>query len=171
QAFQIGANAGETISVSGIVNANATALGSYSRASVTGVAATTFTAINAGDLTIDGGNGNGAISVGGIAASASATERAGAIRDAINSVSDQTGVYAVNDTATTVTLVSTSGTGITIAHAGASSSVATTGLAAGTTAAATSTGFASLDISTVAGADTAMQSMSAALDAVNTARA
>ncbi len=171
QAFQVGANAGETISVASIVNANSTALGSYSRASVTSVAATTFTAVTAGDLTIDGGNGAGAISVGGIAASASATERAGAVRDAVNSVSDQTGVYAVNDTATTVTLVSTSGTGITIAHAGATSTTATTGLTAATTAAATASGFASLDLSSVAGADTAMQSMDAALNAVNTARA
>ena len=171
QAFQVGANAGETISVASIVNANSTALGTYDRASVTGAAATTFTAITAGHLTIDGGNGNGAISVGAIAADTSATERAGGIRDAINSVSDQTGVYAVNDTATTVTLVSTSGTGITIAHAGATSTAATTGLTAATTATASNTGFASLDLSSVAGADTAMQSMSAALDAVNTARA
>ncbi len=172
QAFQVGANAGETISVSSIVNANSTSLGSYTRASVTGAAATAFTAVTAGDLTIDGGNGNGAISVGAIAANASATERAGAVRDAVNSVSDQTGVYAVNDTATTVTLVSTSGTGITIAHAAlGTSSAATTGLSAGTTATSTATGFAALSLASVAGADTAMQSMDAALDAVNTARA
>jgi flagellin len=171
QAFQVGANAGETISVASIANANSTALGTYSRASVTGAAASAFTAVTAGDLTIDGGNGNGAISVGGISANASATERAGAVRDAVNSVSDQTGVYAVNDTATTVTLVSTSGTGITIAHAGATSTLATTGLTAATTATATATGFAALDLSSVAGADTAMQSMDAALNAVNTARA
>ncbi len=170
QAFQIGANAGETISVSGIVDANAGSLGTYTRASVTGAAATTFTAITAGHLTIDGGNGAGAISVGGIGADSSATERANSIRNAVNSVSDQTGVYAVNDTATTVTLVSTSGTGITVAHAGASSTAATTGLTAATTNASTSTGFASLDLSSVAGADTAMQSMDAALNAVNTAR-
>jgi flagellin len=171
QAFQVGANAGETISVSSIVNANSTALGSYSRASVTGAAATAFTAVTAGHLTIDGGNGAGAISVGAIAAHASATERAGGVRDAVNSVSGQTGVYAVNDTATTVTLVSTSGTGITIAHAGGTSTAATTGLTAATTATTTNTGFASMNISTVAGADTAMQSMDAALTAVNTARA
>lgn len=169
--FQVGANQGETISISGIANANDTALGTYTRATVTGAAATAFTAITAGDLTIDGGNGKGAISVGAIAVNTTAAERAGSLRDAINSVSDQTGVYAVNDTATTITLVSTSGTGITIAHAGASSTVATTGLAAATTATATNTGFNALNISTVAGADTAMQSMDAALKAVNSARA
>jgi flagellin len=171
QSFQVGANAGETVDIASIVNANASALGTYSRAEVTGVAATTFTAITAGDLTIDGGNGNGAISVGAVALATSASERAGGVRDAVNSVSDQTGVYAINETATTVTLVSTSGTGITVAHAGASSTLATTGLTAATTATTTSTGFASLDLSSVAGADTAMQSMDAALSAVNTARA
>jgi len=170
KAFQVGANQGETISISSIVNANDTALGTYTRATVTGAAASAFTAITAGHLTIDGGNGKGAISVGAIAADTTAAERAGSIRDAINSVSDQTGVYAVNDTATTVTLVSTSGTGITIAHAGATSTVAETGLTASTTVTASYTGFNTLDISTVAGADTAMQSMDAALKAVNSAR-
>lgn len=168
--FQVGANQGETISISSIVNANDTALGTYTRATVTGIAATAFTAITAGDLTINGGNGKGAISVGAIAADSSAAERAGSLRDAINSVSDQTGVYAVNDTSTTITLVSTSGTGITIAHAGTSDAT-TTGLTAATTATASNTGFNALDISTVAGADTAMQSMDAALKAVNSARA
>jgi len=164
QAFQVGANQGETISVSSIVNANSSALGSYSRATVTGGAATAFTAVTAGDLTING------TSVGGLAAAASATERASQVRDAVNSKSDTTGVYAVNDTATTVTLVSTTAD-IVVAHAGASSSAAITGLTAATTARATSTGFSSLDISTTSGADTAMQSMDAALSAISTARA
>ncbi|MEQ1439341.1 flagellin [Fontimonas sp. SYSU GA230001] len=170
QVFQVGANAGQTITISGIVNATSANLGTYTSASVTGVAATTFTAITAGDLTIDGGNGNGAISVGAIAADTSATERAASIVNAVNSVADQTGVYAVNDTATTVTLFSTSGTGITIGLAG-SATTATTGLTAGTTAATSSTGFATLDLTNVAGADTAMRQMDAALAAVNTARA
>ncbi|MGV8922430.1 MAG: flagellin [Thermomonas sp.] len=164
QAFQVGANQGETITVSSIANANSSALGTYSRASVTGGAATAFTAVTAGDLTING------TSVGGIAAGASATERASQIRDAVNSVSGTSGVYAVNDTATTVSLVSTTAD-ITVAFAGASASAATTGLAVGTTARSTNTGFATLDISTAAGADTAMQSMDAALSSINTARA
>jgi len=164
QAFQVGANQGETIAVSSIVNANSSALGSYSRATVTGVAATAFTAVTAGDLTING------TSVGGIAAAASATERASGVRDAVNSVSGTSGVYAVNDTATTVTLVSTTAD-VVVAFAGASATTAITGLTAATTTRATSTGFATLDISTASGADTAMQSMDAALSAINTARA
>jgi len=164
QAFQVGANQGETISVSSIVNANSSALGSYSRATVTGGAATAFTAVTAGDLTING------TSVGGIAAASSATERASQVRDAVNSTSDTTGVYAVNDTATTVTLVSTTAD-IAVAHVASPSSAAITGLTAATTSRTTSTGFASLDISTTSGADAAMQSMDAALSAVSTARA
>jgi flagellin len=170
QTFQVGANAGQTINVASIVDSSSANLGTYTSAQVTGAAATAFTAVTAGDLTIDGGNGNGAISVGGIGADTSATERAASVRTAVNSVSDQTGVYAVNDTATTVTLVSTTGA-ITIAHAGATSSAAITGLTAATTATASSTGFATLDISNVAGADTAMRQMDAALSAVNSARA
>jgi flagellin len=164
QAFQVGANQGETISVSAIVNANSSALGTYSRASVTGGAATAFTAVTAGDLTVNG------TSVGGIAADTSATERAASVRDAVNSVSDTTGVYAINDTATTVTLVSTTAD-IVVAHAGASSTALTTGLSAATTTRTASTGFGSLDISTTSGADAAMQSMDAALSTINTARA
>ncbi len=163
QTFQVGANSGETISVNSIVNAQSTALGTTTSAGVTGVAATSFTAITAGDLTING------VSVGGIAADTSAVERAGSIRDAINSVSDQTGVYATNDTSTTVSLTSTNA--ITVAFAGLSADTTTTGLTAATTATATTTGFSTLDLSTVAGANTAIGTMDAALEAVNTARA
>ena len=164
QVFQVGANQGETITVSSIVDASSANLGTFDRASVTGAAATAFTAVTAGDLTVNG------ISVGAIAADTSATERAAGVREAVNSVSDQTGVYAVNDTPTTITLVSTT-QNIAIAHAGASSTAATTGLTAATTNLASSTGFAALDISTTAGADAAMQSMDAALSSINTARA
>jgi len=161
--FQVGANSGQTISITSIANTQSTALGTYSRATVTGAAATAFTAVTAGDLTING------TSVGAIAASASAVERAGAVRDAVNSVAATTGVYATTDTSTTVTLSSSSA--ITVAHAGATSTAAITGLTAATTAVSSTTGFSTLDISTVAGADTAMNAMDAALASVNTARA
>jgi flagellin len=162
-AFQVGANVNETITVTGIVDANVASLGSVTKAQVTGAAATAFTAVTAGDLTING------TSVGGIAAGASATERASQVRDAINSVADTTGVYATNDTATTVTLSSASN--IVIAHAGATSTLAITGLTAATTNTATATGFVGLSIGSVPGANLAIQSMDAALTAVNDARA
>jgi len=163
QSFQIGANAGQVITVGSIVNANASALGTYTSASVTGAAATTLTAVTAGDLTING------VSVGGIGAASSATQRASQIRDAINSVADQTGVYAINDTGTTVTLNSSGNSGITVAMSG-TGTTATTGLTAAVTAAATQTGYATLDLSTSAGATLALTQMDAALNDVNTAR-
>lgn len=163
QSFQIGANAGQVITVGAIVNANASALGTYTSASVTGAAATTLTAITAGDLTING------VSVGGIGAASSATQRASQIRDAINSVADQTGVYAINDTGTTVTLNSSGNSGITVAMSG-TGTTATTGLTAAVTAAATQTGYATMDLSTSAGATLALTQMDAALNDVNTAR-
>ena len=168
QTFQVGANSGETISVNSIVNAQSTALGTTTSAAVTGIAATGFAnALAAGDITIDDASGT-AINVGAVAADTSATTRAGSLRDAINAISDQTGVYATNDTATTLTL--TSSNAITIAFAGAGST-ANTGLTAATTATATTTGFSTLDLSNVAGANTAIGTMDAALTAVNTARA
>ena len=162
--FQVGANNGETIAVSSIVNASSTALGVTTSAAVTGDAATAFTAIAAGAITIDDA-GSTAIDVVAVGADTSATERAGSMRDAINAVSDQTGVYATNDTATTITL--TSSHDIVIVGAAA----ATSGLTAGTTLAGSTTGFSALDLGTAAGANIAIDSMDAALTAVNTARA
>ena len=170
QSFQVGANAGQTIDITSIVNANDTALGTYQAAEVSGVAATGFAnALADGDVTILDKDGV-AVNIGPIAAAASATERAGQIRDAVNAISDQTGVFARNDTQNSLTLSTTTNTnGIVIAFAGAGNT-ANTGLAAGTTAISAQTGFDTLDLSTTAGADTALNQMDAALSAVNTAR-
>jgi flagellar hook-associated protein 3 FlgL len=97
-------------------------------AEVTGIAATGFGAIAAGDLTING------ISVGAIPAAADAAERASQIRDAINAISDITGVNAALDTSTTVTLSSSAGDIDVVA-----ASTANTGLTTGTSAATTGT--------------------------------
>ncbi len=163
QAFQVGANVNETISVASIVDANVANLGTITKAQVTGAAATAFTAITAGHLTVNG------TSVGAVAAGASATERASQIRDAVNSVADTTGVYATNDTATTVTL--TGATNIAVAFGGASATTAITGLTAATTNTATTTGFTGLAVTTTSGANLAIDSTDAALTAVNSARA
>jgi flagellin len=167
--FQVGSNAGETLTISSLANVNSTSLGTYTGAAVTGAAATAFTAITAGDLTIDGPSSAAGVSLGAIAAAANATERAAQIRTAVNAVSAQTGVYAVADSGTTVSLRSTGA--ITIAFAGASATTATTGLTAATTATATQTGFNVSSIATVAGANEAMVSMDGALSAVASARA
>lgn len=164
-AFQVGANVGETITITNIANAQVAQLGTSTIAQVTGAAASAFTAITAGDLTING------TSVGGIAVDTNAANRAASIAAAVNSVSGSTNVYATVLSSTQVTLTNSSGSNIVIAFAGGSATTATTGLTAATTTPTASTGFAALDIGSIAGADTAITQMDAALNAVNTARA
>jgi len=169
QAFQVGANVGETISISSLVNAQSSALGTStsSTANVTGAAATAFTAITAGDLTING------VSVGAVAAGTDAKTQSDNIVAAINKVSDSTSVTATSDAAGKISLVNKSGNSTVVAFAGASASTAITGLTAGTTAATTTTGagFANVDISNTANADFAIAAMDSALSAVNAGRA
>ncbi len=162
QAFQVGANIHETITVDAVVDAKSESLGTSTFATVDGVAATTFTALAEGDLTINGED------VAAIGVHTTAAERAGALREAINDIADVTGVYATNYTTDTITLRS-SGTDDLIV--GGTAAAATTGLTAATTAAADSVGFAALDISTAKGADSAMVAMDSALTSVNDARA
>jgi flagellin len=166
--FQVGANAGETLSIASLANVSSTALGSYNSASVTGVAATAFTAITAGDLTITGPSSGSAVSLGAIGAAADATARAAQIRTAVNAVSAQTGVYAIEGSGTTVSLWAAGG--ITIGQSGTATTAAT-GLTAATTAATAQTGFNTVSIGTTTGANQAMIQMDAALSAVAGARA
>ena len=162
QAFQVGANQGETINISGIVNASSASLGTSKAigpVSVTGgnVAATAVT-----DLTVAG------ISVASTtptADAAGAAAMAGAINTALTTGGNTDITASVVGTA--VKLTSASGADIAVAGA----AIAGSGLTAATTSAATLTGFAGLDISTVAGADAAMRSMDGALTAINSARA
>jgi flagellin len=81
QVFQVGANQGETINISGIANAKTNALGQWSTAAETGTAVTT--ALEAGDLTING------IDVGAVA-----TADAKDMASAINKLTSQTNVTA-----------------------------------------------------------------------------
>jgi len=169
QAFQVGANVGETISITSLVNAQSSSLGTStsSTANVTGAAATAFTAITAGDLTING------VSVGAVAAGGNAATQGANIAAAINTKSGLTNVTATADAAGKVSLVNVSGSSTVVAFAGASASTAITGLTAGTTAATSSTvaGFAGVDISTTVGADVAIAAMDSALSAINAGRA
>ena len=166
--FQVGANAGETLSISSLANVSSTALGTYSAASVTGVAATGFTAITAGDLTIDGPTSAAGVSLGAISTAADATARAAQIRTAVNAVSSQTGVYAVEGSGTTVQLWSAGA--ITVGLAG-TATTANTGLTAATTAATNQTGFNTVSIATVTGANQALVQMDGALSSVASSRA
>ncbi|SFN34342.1 flagellin [Nitrosospira briensis] len=172
QAFQVGANVGETINITSLANAQSASLGTTTTytSSVTGVAPSAFTAttddIAAGDLTING------VDVGAIAAAGTAPLQGAAVAAAINLVTSTSGVTAAADAAGLVTLTSTSSAGITVAFSGAANT-ARTGLTAATTAATvgSTVGFASLAIDTTAGADSAIASMDSALSALNAARA
>ena len=103
-----------------------------------------------------------------LTAAATTTDRLAQIKDAINNQSSKTAVAASID-ATSGKLVLTSSHDITVAGALAT---AATGFSATLTAtAATVTGFSTLDLSSVAGANLAMQYMDSALSAINSSRA
>ncbi|MDO8206590.1 MAG: flagellin [Gallionella sp.] len=184
QAFQVGANSGESISINKIVNSTSTALGVTSvTAAASTIAATTATngfagALAAGDVKING------VDIGAIAAAGSAAERGAQIAAAANAVSGQTGVLATVASTGVVTfnnygsvptnpaLPAVINTGITLALAG-TGTVANTGITAQTATAASVTagaGFSGLDLTSVAGADAAIAHMDNAMTAINSAR-
>jgi len=179
QDFQIGANAGEVITVASIANAQSSSLGSTSVATFNGVAATGFAnAITGGNgvLTIQDGS---AVPVAieilppgtNIAAASTQTERTAQIKDAVNNQSAKTGVAASID-ASSGNLVLTSSHAVTVAgtETVAAGTALNSGLAAGTQAAATTNGFGTLDLSSSAGATLAIKYMDSALTSLNTAR-
>ena len=125
--FQIGANAGDSITIDSISNTTAAKLGSEATyaevATATVTTATEFwTAIAAGTIAISG-NGVEA-DLGAIAAAASAEERAGQIVAAVNDKTGQTGVFAFITSGNKVQLQSQTGdfklSGSTVANAGIS---------------------------------------------------
>ncbi len=174
QAFQVGANQGETINVASIANAKSTALGSWT--AVTGISSTTGVAaavgaLASGDLTINGFN------VGAVTAGVDATAQGAAVATAINTQTAQSGVTATSALGV-ITLTAATGTAVVIG--GATANQATTESRTGLTfgsktmtavAGAATTGFSALDISTSLGADNAMLAMDAALTSINSARA
>jgi len=170
QQFQVGANAGETISVNDVVNAQTSNLGANSLAVDVGGTITTFVDLVAGNFTIDDSTG-AAIDVGAIT-STSVADHAEKLRVAINAISSQTDVYATLDAAGTA-LTLTSDRAIDFDLSGAPGVIANVGFATGnnTEALAAVTGFSTLDVSSVGGANVAIQTMDSALNAVNTARA
>jgi flagellin len=174
QAFQVGANQGETIEVSGIADANIDALGTWNlvptRATSVGVAAAAG-ALAAGDLTING------VDIGVVAAGADATAQGAAVAAAINLKTAEHGVTATS-AAGVLTLEAAKGTAVVIGGTAANEAQTETrtGLTFGNAtmvdvAGAAQTGFASLTVADVAGADNAILAMDAALNAVNSARA
>jgi flagellin len=166
-AFQVGANAGETISISSIANTQTAAIGgtytrttgSFNATGLTGFA----TAIAAGGVLLNG------VDIGAIGSAANAQERAGQLVEAINRVSAQSGVGASYDATTgDVTLVSNAA----VVTTGTTNSATVAGIAnAFTGTSATSTGITSVNVSSFTDAQLAIGQIDNALTAVNSSRA
>jgi flagellin len=168
QQFQVGANAGETITVSSIANASLAQLGGTTNIATTSAAASGLTgfatAIAAGGVTING------VDIGAVSAAGSASERANQLIDSINRVSGQTNVGASYDNATgQISLRSNSGAAITVA--GTTNDATVAGFANGATAAVATTGIAGLSVSSFATSQTALVQIDSALTSINSSRA
>ncbi|MGE0330437.1 MAG: flagellin [Ramlibacter sp.] len=160
--FQVGADAGEDITVSSITNAQLAGMGVVNRAATqSSTAITDLTATALGDLTINGTD------IGVLAAAGTTQERQAQVVDAINRISTTTGVGAFFDTANNVIALTSSATITLTGAAGAKVGF----VAADSAAAAASANMASLDISSYGGAQLAIQQTDAALSQINTARA
>ncbi|MGH8084399.1 MAG: flagellin [Lysobacter sp.] len=171
QVFQVGANQGETITVSGIVDASSAALGTWTSADSTTytqtTAAATATAFATGvSMDINGvtiSTADGAADAGAAATALQAAFDAAKTANPTELANVTMAGGAITSTDETLTLANlTNVSGVT---AGSTDGTAT--VVAGTA----QTGFGSLDISSATGADNAMLAMDAALTAINTARA
>lgn len=167
--FQVGANSGETITVSSLVDANVAALGTVTAASGQSSAVTGISALGApaaGSLVINGTDISTQIGAAG-----SSQQRVGQVVDAINNSSTTTGVNAAFDSATGRIVLSSAAD---IVVTGTDDGTATGFDAAGTDGDATATttnGLTGLDLSSFAGASLAIQQIDSALGQVNSARA
>ncbi len=188
--FQVGANAGDNITVGSLADTTAGKLsninyGEAQQTALTGASITGFaTAITDGTLTIQVGGGT-AVNLGAIGAANSGTERLGQVVEAINRKTADTGVSAfLTETATgtfTVDLLSSkldaAGAPQTVVFSAGFTDTTTgileaTGLASDTPAAAAArVGIANIDVTTEKGAYIAMKKLDNALDSVNGARA
>ena len=193
----IGQAASSAYATAQAINASQSAVVATANATNTtaNAAATFASAPGAGDLTING------IAVGAVTAGTDATTQGANLASAINAVSAASGVTATNTagvvtlaaadgsnittafsgsasaantsltagtTYGSVSLTSSSPAGITVGGSLASAGGLTSGLSASTK---TGTALSLIDISTVAGANTALASVDAALNSVNSSRA
>jgi flagellin len=160
--FQVGSDAGESITIANITDANIAALGTMTKAtSQSSTAISDLTATALGDIVINGTD------VGVIAAAGTTQERQAQVVDAINRVSTTTGVSAFFDT-TNAKIVLTSAASYTVAGATAAKT-GFDGTEDGT--ATTVTGMTALDISGYSGAQDAISMADSALKQINSARA
>jgi flagellin len=160
--FQVGADAGESITVNSITNAQLAGMGVVNRASTqSSTAITNLAATALADLTVNGTD------IGVLAAVGTSQERTAQVIDAINRISTTTNVGAFFDAQNNKIVLTSSGNITLTGAAGAKVGF----VAADSATAAASANMASLDISSYGGAQLAMQQCDAALAQINGARA
>ena len=166
--FQVGANVGESITISSIANVQVASLGgTYTRFEAS-IAASTLsgfgTAIAAGGVTIGGTD------IGAIAAAGSAQERAGQLAEAINRVSSTTGVGASYNTGSGNLTLTKDGSAVVVAGTANLATVA--GWANGNVGTSTTTtGVNGTSLSSFTNAQAAIGLLDAAINSVSTSRA
>jgi flagellin len=173
QAFQIGANQGQTITVDNITDANIASLGSWTEPATTTYTQTTASAV-ATDATLGMSIDINGVTISTADGAADATAAAAAFKTAF----DTAKADPLNTALANVTMAADGKITSTDATLELGNLTNVGGVTAGTTngtatevAGASHTGFAALDISTTAGADNAILAMDAALKSVNSARA
>ncbi|WP_298927206.1 flagellin [uncultured Ramlibacter sp.] len=183
--FQVGANAGESITIDKLTDAQLTSMGTIKAPAITGADVTDalnftdLTAITAGDLEITVGTKT--FKLDAIPLALTKTERQTQMLDAINKDSALHGVSAYLD-ATTNSIVMTSSADFKLAAVGATATVDTTGftfsatvppLPPGDEAASTSTDVSMivLNVGSYEAAQLAMLQCDKALEEINSARA
>jgi flagellin len=189
--FQVGANAGDNITIGSLTDTTADNLSSIVYGEETRViSAANITAMSDYDTDITTGltiavGGAAAVDLGELEAATSETARLGQVVEAINRKTSETGVSAFlvdnEDGTFDVELLSSqlnaAGTAPAAVVFGAGFTAAGTGLvvadgaAIAAASAADSTGISNIDITTEKGAYIAMKKLDAALDDVNSARA
>jgi flagellin len=176
--FQIGANAGDSITVDSIANATAASLGSETYKYISGgdwdaagrLTAATYTATT-GSIVLSGTFGS--VNLGTFAAASSAAERAGQMVAKINDKTGQTGVYAFITSGGVLALQGdkTVAGAFKAVTSGADVTKATAGLSAATAKTGSVSGVSSLSVGTYSSSQVAVSLVDDALNTINTTRA
>jgi len=176
--FQVGANAGDNITVGSITKATAAGMGelTFSKSANSGTITTAGAAIAVTGLTVTMAGGS-AIALGDIAAASSTEERTGQVIAAINAKTADTGMTAFKNDDGSIALYSEANkSGAAVASATfaatAGGTVASMGFAAGAVALTAGAGdtLNNVSVSSQAGAWKALQQVDNALDQINSAR-
>ena len=169
--FQIGANAGDSITIDSIANSTASNLGSQTSYAISGTSVTGITSLGsiaAGGISVVV-SGSTAVSIGAIASAATAAERQGQVVAAINDKTGTSGVFAyIEDD---VVYIGSEIASATLAVTGTAIGSASVGLGTGSNTGTTTTGVSNLSVSTFAASQTAIALVDNALSTINTTRA